>query len=87
VGVEGFEFIPQSFTTEYKLLIDENLISITKRDESVEDEYEKGFANKISELINRSRGLIFPKHPTKKDVFIVTEEVYEIRSRHICNQH
>lgn len=77
-GIEDIQFIPKSFTTEYKLLIDENLISITKRDENSEDEYEKRFAERISKLLNANHDLIFPKHPTEKDARIVTEEVYDI---------
>lgn len=77
-GVEDLQFIPKSFTTEYKMLIDENLISITKRNENEEDEYEKKFSGKISSLVNASHDLIFPKHPTEKDGKIVTEEVYDI---------
>lgn len=78
VGVEDLQFIPKTFMTEYKLLIDENLISITKRDENQEDEYENKFANKISNLLNANLDLIFPNHPTKKNYKIITEEVYDI---------
>ncbi len=77
-GVEDLQFIPKSFTTEYKLLIDENLISITKRDEDSEDEYEKKFSGRISELLNKSQDLVFPRHPTEKNSKIITAEVYEV---------
>lgn len=77
-GVEDLQFIPKSFTTEYKLLIDENIISITKKDENNEDEYEKKFSEKISKLLYRNTDLIFPRHPTEKDGRIITEEVYDI---------
>lgn len=77
-GVEDLQFIPKSFRTDYKLLIDENIIEITKRDENQEDEYEKMFSKKISNLLNSNYDLIFPNHPTKKDRKIVTEEVYDI---------
>lgn len=78
VGTEDLQFIPKTFMTEYKLLIDENLISITKRDENQEDEFEKKFATKISNLLNANFDIIFPNHPTKKDCKIITEEVYDI---------
>lgn len=77
-GAEDLQFIPKSFTTEYKLLIDENLISITKRNEDSEDEYGQRFAERISHLLNASHDIIFPKHPTEKDGKIITEEVYDI---------
>lgn len=77
-GVDDLQFIPKSFEVEYKMLIDENLISITKRNENEKDEYEKKFSGKISHLINASQDLIFPIHPTKKDSKIITEEVYDI---------
>lgn len=77
-GTEDLQFIPKSFTTEYKLLIDENLISITKRNENSEDEYGKRFAEKISSLLNASHDLIFPKHPTDRGGKIITEEVYDV---------
>jgi len=54
------------------------LISITKRDENQEDEYEKKFAKKISNLLNTNFDIIFPNHPTEKDCKIITEEVYDI---------
>jgi hypothetical protein len=77
-GSESLEFIPKSFTTDYKLLIDENLIAITKRNENEEDEYEKLFASKISKIVNSNHDLIFPNHPTEKNSGIITEEVYDI---------
>ncbi|AIM36733.1 hypothetical protein KO02_08475 [Sphingobacterium sp. ML3W] len=77
-GVEDLQFIPKTFTTDYKVLIDENVIAITESSESIEDEFEKGFASKISEIVNSSHDLIFPFHPTKRDSKIITEEVYEI---------
>ena len=78
VESEKLEFIPKSFYTEYKLLLDENLISITKREEKQESDYEKQFNKKVSELVNANFDLIFPPHPTEKKSRIVTEEVYSI---------
>ncbi|WP_277014905.1 hypothetical protein [Flavobacterium lindanitolerans] len=77
-GVGDFQFIPKTFTTDYKVLIDENLISITERNEKKEDEFEKVLASKISEIVNSNQDLIFPNHPTEKDGKIITEEVYDI---------
>lgn len=77
-GTDALQFIPKSFRSDYRLLIDENLISITERDEDQENEYQKMFAGKISALLNSSHDLIFPKHPTEKDGKIITEEVYDI---------
>jgi hypothetical protein len=77
VESEELQFIPKSFYKEYKLLLDEKLISITKREEQ-ESDYEKQFNKKASELVNANFDLIFPLHPTEKDGRIVTEEVYNI---------
>jgi len=77
-GTEDLQFIPKSFRTDYKLLLDENLITITKREENQEDEYERLFAKKISSLLNSNHDIIFPNHPTEKDGKIITEEVYDI---------
>ncbi|KOS06169.1 hypothetical protein AM493_09095 [Flavobacterium akiainvivens] len=77
-GVEDFQFIPKTFTTDYKVLIDENIIAITEKNENQEDEFEKGLASKISEIVNANHNLIFPNHPTEKDGKIITEEVYDI---------
>jgi len=77
-GTEDLQFIPKSFSTDYKFLLDEKLLSITKRDEKDEDEYEKMFSKKISRILNSSHDLIFPKHPTEKNGKIITEEVYDI---------
>jgi hypothetical protein len=77
-GTETLQFIPKTFMTDYKLLLDENLISVTKRDENQEDEYERKFATRISSLINSKHELIFPNHPTEKGGKIITEEVYDI---------
>ena len=77
-GVEDLQFIPKTFKADYKVLIDENIIAITHRDENKEDEYEKGFASKISDIVNSNHDLIFPNHPTEKDGKIITEEVYDI---------
>ena len=43
-GTEDLQFIPKSFRTDYKLLIDEELLLITKRDENQEDENERLFS-------------------------------------------
>jgi hypothetical protein len=77
-GTDDLQFIPKSFRTDYKLFIDESLIAITKRNENQEDEYEKRFSKKISELLNANHDLIFPNHPTEKDSKVITEEVYNI---------
>jgi len=77
-GVEDLQFIPKTFKEDYKVLIDENIIAITQRGENKEDEYEKGFASKISDVVNSNYDLIFPNHPTEKDGKIITEEVYDI---------
>lgn len=77
-GTEALEFISKTFRNDYKVLIDENIIEVTKRDENVEDEYEQRFSKKISDLVNTNLNLIFPNHPTEKDGKIITEEVYDI---------
>lgn len=77
-GSEAREFISKTFRNDYKLLIDEGIVEITKRDEDKEDEYHKKFAGKISDLVNSNHDLIFPTHPTEKDVKLITEEVYYI---------
>ncbi|WP_254561342.1 hypothetical protein [Dyadobacter diqingensis] len=77
-GIDDLQFIPKSFETDYKMLIDENLISITRRNENEEDEYEKMFSEKISTLVNGNFDLIFPNHPTEDNSKIITEEVYDI---------
>jgi hypothetical protein len=78
VEAEELQFIPKSFKTDYKLLIDENIISITKRDENEEEELRRKFASRISNLLNARRDVIFPPHPTKADTRLITEEVYDI---------
>lgn len=75
---EALEFIPKTFRNDYKLLLDENIIQITKRDEDNTDEYEKKFSRRISDLVNCNRDIIFPNHPTEKDSRIITEEVYHV---------
>src|ERR1051326_5260255 len=77
-GVEDLQFIPKSFSKDYKLLLDEKIISITKREENKEDKYEKLFAKKISDAVNSNYDFIFPKHPTEKDGRGITEEVYDV---------
>lgn len=77
-GTEDLQFIPKSFATDYKLLIDENLIAVTKKDENEEDEYERLFAERISKIVNSNHSLIFPAHPIEKNASIITEEVYDI---------
>ncbi len=75
IGVEDLEFISKSFRNDYKMLIDENLISITEKDQNQKD---VEFASEISKIVNSNHDLIFPKHPTEKDTRIITEEVYDI---------
>jgi hypothetical protein len=77
-GVEDLQFIPKSFTTDYKLLIDENIISITEKDENQKGEKDNEFASEISKIVNSNQDIIFPKHPTEKDGRIITEEVYDV---------
>lgn len=77
-GIEDFQFIPKTFKIDYKVLIDENIIAITERNENKEDEFEKGLATKISEIVNSNHNLIFPNHPTETKGKIITEEVYDI---------
>jgi len=77
-GVGDNQFIPKTFTSDFKLLIDEKLIAITKRDENADEPYEKRISQKISEILNENEDLIFPKHPTESDGRIITEEVYEV---------
>jgi len=49
---EELQFIPKSFRTDYKLLINENLIEITKKGEEKENEYDKRFTKKINDIVN-----------------------------------
>jgi len=77
-GTEELQFIPKSFREDYKLLIDENLIEITKREENETNEYEKRFSDKIKTVLDSSYDIIFPIHPTRKDTKIITEEVYDV---------
>lgn len=76
--IEDLQFIPTGFQEEYKILLDEGIMSITKRDEKADDPYEKLFARKISDIVNSSEDYIFPFHPEKADSKIITEEVYNI---------
>jgi len=78
IETEEFQFIPKSFRYDYKLLIDQNIISVTKRNEAEPDEYERRFSGKISNLLNSNYDLIFPKDPLNDDSRIFTEEVYNI---------
>lgn len=71
-GVEDFQFIPKSFRTDYKVLIDENLIEITERNKSNENKFNNGFTSKVSEIVNSNHDLIFPNHPTEIDSKIIT---------------
>jgi|SRR5690554_1671512 len=77
-GVEDLQFIPKSFRTEYKLLIDENLIAIIEKNKNQQDEKENPFTSEISKIVNSNHDLIFPKHPTEKDARVITEEVYDV---------
>lgn len=74
-GSEAIQFIPKSFYSDYKLLIDEEIIAVTKKDEK---KHTLEYTQKISELLNCNFDLIFPKHPNHDDTRIITEEVYEI---------
>ncbi|MFT3823413.1 MAG: hypothetical protein QM731_05810 [Chitinophagaceae bacterium] len=77
-GTDTLQFIPNSFTSDYKLLINEGLISITQKKEEQENEYEKKLTRKISDLVNSHQDLIFPSHPKENNGKIITEEVYDI---------
>ncbi|UPT71154.1 MAG: hypothetical protein M0D53_01700 [Flavobacterium sp. JAD_PAG50586_2] len=77
-GVEDLEFIPKSFRTDYKLLIDENLIGITETAENQKDKESNQFASEISKIVNVNHDLIFPLHPNDKEARIITEEVYDV---------
>lgn len=74
--VEDLQFIPNTFRTDYKLLIDENLIAITEKNRKLENE--NLFASEISKIVNANHDFIFPKHPTQKDGRVITEEVYDV---------
>jgi len=50
-GVEEIHFIPKTFRNEYKMLLDEGIMSITKRDEQAADPYEQLFAGKINKIL------------------------------------
>jgi hypothetical protein len=84
VGVEDHQFIPKSFGSDYKILLDEKIVTITKREENQEDEYEKLFSERISKLLNSNESQIFPNHPTETDSRIITEEVYDVM-KHMFN--
>nr|WP_199002855.1 hypothetical protein [Flavobacterium sp. ASV13] len=75
-GTENLQFIPETFRTDYKVLIDENLIAITEKNINLENE--NLFASEISKIVNANHDLIFPKHPTEKNSRIITEEVYNV---------
>lgn len=70
-------FIPESFNSEYGVLIDEGLLSVTKRDETIKND---PFAKEISKLVNSKEDYIFPFHKSEADTKIITEEVYTIMS-------
>lgn len=76
--VEDLQFIPKSFQTDYKLLIDQEILNITKRDETRLDEYDQLFSRSISELVNKENDYIYPYHPKEPGVKIITEEVYHV---------
>lgn len=50
-GVEDLQFIPADFREKYRLLLDENIMEITTRDEVKDDPYEKSFNRKISGIV------------------------------------
>jgi hypothetical protein len=81
-GVETIEFISQTFRSDYKLLIDENLIAITSTKESEEDMYVKLFNDRMREVLKAKEDFIFPWHPEKKGTKVITEEVYYVM-RHV----
>lgn len=70
-------FIPESFNSEYGVLIEEGILSITKRDETIKGD---PFAKEISKLVNSKEDYIFPFHETESDTRMITEEVYTIMS-------
>ncbi|WP_426330136.1 hypothetical protein [Pedobacter sp. R-06] len=77
-AVEDLQFIPKSFREDYKLLIDNGMLNITKRDEARADKYDEMFSRSISELVNAEDDYIYPLHPTDPGAKIITQEVYEI---------
>jgi hypothetical protein len=77
VGSQDFPFIPKSFKLDYKLLIDEGLISIDNEWGSGRNDYKDALQQKASEMIYYSYDIIFPKHP-QTNIPEVTEEVYNI---------
>lgn len=77
-GVEDLQFIPESFESEFRLLIDENLIKITEKKDDEKIEFETKFSKKISAIVNSNHDLIFPRHPNEENTRIITEEVYDI---------
>ncbi|MEP6614231.1 MAG: hypothetical protein ABJA76_20145, partial [Mucilaginibacter sp.] len=77
-GTEDFPFVPKTFHEDYKILLDEGLMSITQRDENASDPYNSKFGEKIGEAIKASDDFIFPLHPERLDGKIITEEVYDM---------
>ena len=83
VVTKDLQFIPESFKTDYSLLINEGILSVTKRDETKYDP----FASEISKLVNSKEDYIFPSHETEKDTRIITKEVYDVMSNLLDFSH
>lgn len=76
--VEDIHFIPKTFRDEYKMLLDEGIMAITKRDEQAADPHEELFAGKISKVLYEQDEFMFPLHPEKPDGKIITKEMYDM---------
>ncbi len=68
-------FLPENFNIEYGLLIDEGILSTTKRDETIKNDI---FAQDISKLVNSKEDYIFPFINSNKDTREITSEVFTI---------
>lgn len=77
-GSQALEFISKSFRQDYKTLISEGIITITKKEDDLENDYDKLFPSRISTILNANKDIIFPKHPVESDGRIITQEVYHI---------
>lgn len=75
IVTKDIPFIPESFSNDYNLLINEGILSVTKRDETIKDDQ---FAKEISKIVNSNHDYIFPIHPKNSDTIVITEEVYSI---------
>ncbi|MPS73307.1 MAG: hypothetical protein E2590_09185 [Chryseobacterium sp.] len=77
-GVEDLQFVPKDFNDNYKLLIEEGIVSLTQKSQSEENEYDQALKKNISKILNANHDILYPKHPLKDDTRIITEEVYDV---------